>query len=85
MTPTIEVRYENLSVEGDVYVGSRALPTLLNATMNTIEVVFFLLFLFIFSLFFFGKTKKIQSSFLFFFLNFMFMYPKGSKTHLDSV
>ncbi|XP_054800906.1 ABC transporter G family member 39-like [Prosopis cineraria] len=36
-TPKIEVRYENLSVEGDVYVGSRALPTLLNATLNTIE------------------------------------------------
>ncbi|XP_024032997.1 pleiotropic drug resistance protein 2 isoform X2 [Morus notabilis] len=37
--PKIEVRYENLSVEGDVYVGSRALPTLLNATLNTIESV----------------------------------------------
>ena len=36
--PKIEVRYENLSIEGDVYVGSRALPTLLNATLNTIEV-----------------------------------------------
>lgn len=38
--PKIEVRYEHLSVEGDVYVGSRALPTLLNATLNTIEVSF---------------------------------------------
>ncbi|KAI4348999.1 hypothetical protein L6164_009658 [Bauhinia variegata] len=38
-TPKIEVRYENLSVEGDVYVGSRALPTLLNATLNTIESI----------------------------------------------
>lgn len=37
--PKIEVRYENLSIEGDVYVGSRALPTLLNATLNTIESV----------------------------------------------
>ncbi|KAI6697885.1 hypothetical protein NL676_018004 [Syzygium grande] len=37
--PKIEVRYEHLSVEGDVYVGSRALPTLLNATLNTIESV----------------------------------------------
>ncbi|KAJ4847789.1 hypothetical protein Tsubulata_003348 [Turnera subulata] len=37
--PTIEVRYENLSVEGDVYVGSRALPTLLNATLNAIESI----------------------------------------------
>lgn len=36
--PKIEVRFEHLSVEGDVYVGSRALPTLFNATMNTIEV-----------------------------------------------
>ncbi|KAL3754118.1 hypothetical protein ACJRO7_001378 [Eucalyptus globulus] len=37
--PKIEVRCEHLSVEGDVYVGSRALPTLLNATMNAIESV----------------------------------------------
>ncbi|GAB4856417.1 hypothetical protein Ancab_014335 [Ancistrocladus abbreviatus] len=36
-SPTIEVRYEHLSVEGNVHVGSRALPTLLNATMNAIE------------------------------------------------
>ncbi|XP_028076381.1 pleiotropic drug resistance protein 2-like isoform X2 [Camellia sinensis] len=35
--PKIEVRYENLSIEGDVYVGSRALPTLFNATLNAIE------------------------------------------------
>ncbi|KAK9280492.1 hypothetical protein L1049_014184 [Liquidambar formosana] len=35
--PKIEVRFQNLSVEGDAYVGSRALPTLLNSTMNTIE------------------------------------------------
>ncbi|XP_062117535.1 pleiotropic drug resistance protein 2-like [Humulus lupulus] len=37
--PKIEVRYEDLSVEGDAHVGSRALPTLLNATLNTIEGV----------------------------------------------
>ncbi|RDX73571.1 ABC transporter G family member 39, partial [Mucuna pruriens] len=37
--PQIEVRCENLSVEGDVYVGSRALPTLLNATLNAFESV----------------------------------------------
>ncbi|KAK9059824.1 hypothetical protein SSX86_020528 [Deinandra increscens subsp. villosa] len=36
-TPKIEVRYENLSVEGDVFMGSRALPTLLNSTINAIE------------------------------------------------
>ncbi|RDY09750.1 ABC transporter G family member 39, partial [Mucuna pruriens] len=35
--PKIEVRYENLSVEGDVHVGSRALPTLHNVTLNTFE------------------------------------------------
>ncbi|KAL6326644.1 hypothetical protein AAG906_009770 [Vitis piasezkii] len=33
----IEVRFEHLSVEGDAYVGTRALPTLLNSTMNLIE------------------------------------------------
>ncbi|KAF8397869.1 hypothetical protein HHK36_016794 [Tetracentron sinense] len=37
--PKIEVRFEHLSVEGDAYVGSRALPTLLNSTMNSIEAV----------------------------------------------
>eukprot|EP00262_Sarcandra_glabra_P012496 TRINITY_DN323_c0_g1_i1.p1 TRINITY_DN323_c0_g1~~TRINITY_DN323_c0_g1_i1.p1 ORF type:complete len:1461 (-),score=277.38 TRINITY_DN323_c0_g1_i1:266-4648(-) len=36
-TPKIEVRFNNLSVEADSYLGSRALPTLLNTTMNTIE------------------------------------------------
>ncbi|KHN25181.1 Pleiotropic drug resistance protein 2 [Glycine soja] len=35
--PKIEVRFENLSVEGDAYVGTRALPTLLNSTLNVIE------------------------------------------------
>lgn len=37
--PKIEVRFEDLSVEADAYAGSRALPTLLNATLNTIEVI----------------------------------------------
>ncbi|KAF0905324.1 hypothetical protein E2562_003921 [Oryza meyeriana var. granulata] len=36
--PKIEVRYEHLNIEADVYVGKRALPTLLNATINTLEV-----------------------------------------------
>ncbi|CAI9270844.1 unnamed protein product [Lactuca saligna] len=36
-TPKIEVKYENLSVEGDVYVGRRALPSLFNTTFNSIE------------------------------------------------
>lgn len=35
--PKIEVRFQNLSVAGDAYVGTRALPTLLNSTMNAIE------------------------------------------------
>ncbi|CAI9273163.1 unnamed protein product [Lactuca saligna] len=35
--PKIQVRYKNLSIEGDIHVGFRALPTLLNATLNTME------------------------------------------------
>ncbi|CAN6452397.1 unnamed protein product [Victoria cruziana] len=35
--PKIEVRFEGLSIEGDAYVGNRALPTLLNATINVLE------------------------------------------------
>ncbi|XAR64649.1 Sulfate-transporting ATPase [Bertholletia excelsa] len=38
--PKIEVRYEHLSIDGDVHVGTRALPTLLNATLNVIERIF---------------------------------------------
>lgn len=41
--PKIEVRFEDLTIQGNVYVGSRALPTLFNATINTIEVIFVLL------------------------------------------
>ncbi|KAL1822524.1 hypothetical protein ACET3Z_009302 [Daucus carota] len=37
--PKIEVQFDNLSVEGEVHIGSRALPTLLNATLNSIESV----------------------------------------------
>ncbi|KAK4780158.1 hypothetical protein SAY87_016264 [Trapa incisa] len=37
--PKIVVRFQNLSIEGDGYVGTRALPTLLNSTLNTIEGV----------------------------------------------
>ena len=36
--PTIEVRYEHLSAEADVHVGARAVPTLLNAAINVVEV-----------------------------------------------
>lgn len=39
--PKVEVRYEKLYVEGDAFNGSRALPTLLNSTMNVIEVFLF--------------------------------------------
>ncbi|KAM6595315.1 hypothetical protein CsatA_005839 [Cannabis sativa] len=35
--PKVEVRFENLSIEGDAYVGTRALPTLLNSSLNIIE------------------------------------------------
>ncbi|XP_028756830.1 pleiotropic drug resistance protein 2 isoform X1 [Neltuma alba] len=35
--PKIEVRYEHLSIEGEAYLGKRALPTLINSTMNTLE------------------------------------------------
>lgn len=37
--PTVEVRFEKLSVEADAHVGSTGLPTLLNAALNTIEVI----------------------------------------------
>ncbi|KAL9171408.1 hypothetical protein ABFS82_04G206600 [Erythranthe guttata] len=35
--PKIEVRFQNVSIEGDAYVGTRALPTLINSTLNTLE------------------------------------------------
>ncbi|KAL0554085.1 hypothetical protein IC582_007996 [Cucumis melo] len=35
--PTIEVRFEHLNIEADAYVGTRALPTLLNFTLNMVE------------------------------------------------
>ncbi|KMT06317.1 hypothetical protein BVRB_7g160000 [Beta vulgaris subsp. vulgaris] len=37
--PKVEVRYENLSVKGYVHVGSRALPTLFNTTINFVEAI----------------------------------------------
>jgi hypothetical protein len=37
--PTIEVRYENLSIVAEAHVGNRGLPTILNSTMNTLEVL----------------------------------------------
>jgi len=41
--PKIQLRYEHLSVEGDVYIGKRAIPTLINVAMNVIEVFFFIM------------------------------------------
>jgi hypothetical protein len=38
--PTIEVRYENLNVEAEAYVGSRGLPTILNTYANVLEVLY---------------------------------------------
>lgn len=35
--PTIEVRFENLNIEAEVYVGSRALPTFINFATNIFE------------------------------------------------
>ncbi|KAK7356955.1 hypothetical protein VNO80_16236 [Phaseolus coccineus] len=35
--PKVEVRFENMFVEGDAFNGSRALPTLVNSTMNAME------------------------------------------------
>ncbi|KAJ3709354.1 hypothetical protein LUZ61_013059 [Rhynchospora tenuis] len=37
--PTIEVRYENLNIEALAHVGSRGLPTFINATINSLESV----------------------------------------------
>ncbi|KAL5701727.1 transcription factor [Ranunculus cassubicifolius] len=35
--PTIEVRFENLKVDTEAHVGARALPTVLNSSINMIE------------------------------------------------
>ncbi|XP_019252159.1 PREDICTED: pleiotropic drug resistance protein 1-like isoform X2 [Nicotiana attenuata] len=37
--PSIEVRYENLTIEADAYVGSRALPTFINFITNFFETM----------------------------------------------
>lgn len=36
--PKIEIRYNNVTVDAKVHVGSRALPTLTNDLRNMIEV-----------------------------------------------
>ncbi|CAA3014915.1 pleiotropic drug resistance 1-like [Olea europaea subsp. europaea] len=38
--PTIEVRFEHLNVDAEAYVGSRALPTIFNFTVNILEGFF---------------------------------------------
>ncbi|KAL9265410.1 Pleiotropic drug resistance protein 1-like protein [Drosera capensis] len=35
--PTIEVRFEHLNIDANVYVGSRALPSVLNFALNLVE------------------------------------------------
>lgn len=35
--PMIEVRYENLNIEAEAYVGNRGLPTIFNWTINVLE------------------------------------------------
>ncbi|KAM0032055.1 putative P-loop containing nucleoside triphosphate hydrolase, ABC-transporter [Helianthus debilis subsp. tardiflorus] len=35
--PTVEVRFQNLTIEADCYVGDRALPSLPNAARNMVE------------------------------------------------
>jgi hypothetical protein len=36
--PTIEVRYQNLKIDAEAFVGSRALPSFINAATNVVEV-----------------------------------------------
>lgn len=36
--PKVEVRYEHLSIEAETYMGSRALPTLVNSAQNIAEL-----------------------------------------------
>ncbi|KAK9281946.1 hypothetical protein L1049_004855 [Liquidambar formosana] len=37
--PTVEVRYEHLTIDAEAYAGSRALPTFINFCSNIVEVV----------------------------------------------
>ena len=36
--PSVEVRFENLRVQAQVYVGNRAVPTVINSYRNFVEV-----------------------------------------------
>lgn len=38
--PTIEVRYEHVNVEAEAHVGSRALPSFINFSINIFEVIY---------------------------------------------
>ncbi|KAK8948327.1 Pleiotropic drug resistance protein 1 [Platanthera guangdongensis] len=38
--PTTELRFEDLNIEAEAYVGSRSLPSFFNAILNNVEVVF---------------------------------------------
>ncbi|KAF9614059.1 hypothetical protein IFM89_014859 [Coptis chinensis] len=35
--PTIEVRFENINISAEAYIGDRALPTVFNASINAVE------------------------------------------------
>ncbi|KAJ3670856.1 hypothetical protein LUZ60_008282 [Juncus effusus] len=37
--PTIEVRFENLTIDAQTYIGNRGLPTILNSVINTFESI----------------------------------------------
>lgn len=39
--PKIEIRYEHLNIQGEVHLGTRAIPTLPNAVINIAEVYFY--------------------------------------------
>ncbi|AET01511.2 drug resistance transporter-like ABC domain protein [Medicago truncatula] len=54
--PTVEVRFKNLTVEADSFVGSRALPTLPNTALNILESLI--------GLFGFNTTKRTKLTIL---------------------
>ena len=59
--PKIEVRYDNLNVEAEAYVGSRGLPTIFNTYANVLEVCStrtWTRVLFSFSFLFFLKKRR---------------------------
>lgn len=60
--PKVEVRYENLTVDADVQVGTRALPTLTN-TMLSIAEVSFLHFKIPFSCYWIGEFNVLVNCF----------------------